>query len=298
MARKVHQPSTTRRSTRSTPAKQTSTPPAPAARDEDKLSYAASSDDEDEDDEPLQTQKPDELDDIPEEDDDDAEETVNPEQPVEPSQPEPALEQQPHEEEATTLQQDAASPLVLHVAGRTLVPLQFAKPTTPESLQNVVDMTEYWIDRILMEPASSPAHYPNLKFFYGLAMTGSNADANFGRLHCRMTMAELVVTLHQEPLATWDRSTWQDAVFDELVSLTRKCMRMDATALLEFNQDLVEQEAPNPAQPVQKLKPRLRTILMLVRLHMALAPIRALLEAAMDRQLPVEASSETLQEIL
>ena len=75
-------------------------------------------------------------------------------------------------------------------------------------------------------------------------------------------------------------------------------MRMDATALLEFNQDLVEQETPNPAQPVQKLKPRLRTILMLVRLHMALAPIRALLEAAMDRQLPVEASSETLQEIL
>ena len=113
-----------------------------------------------------------------------------------------------------------------------------------------------------------------------------------------MSMAKLIAKLHQEPMHTWDRVTWQDEVFDQLVVLTHKCKRMDAVALPEFGKDLSENAAPNPTKPVNdELKQRLRDILKLVRFHAALAPIRCLLEAAMDKQESVESSSETLQEI-
>jgi hypothetical protein len=253
--------------------------------------------DSDDEEEPLATQKPDTYDesDSPMEEETAEEQVETIEETVEETE---VTETEEIQTQAVEPEEAAFATKKQTVSTTKLVPLQFAKPMSFEALQNVQDMAEYWIDRILLEPELSKKHYINLKYFYGLNLEGS--DVNFGRLHCRTLLAELMVIIYNEPLITWDRETWNEALFDELVSITRKLMRMDATTGFEYGKSMDEMEdgTLNPAQPIKKLKPRLRNVLTLIKLHAALAPIRSILETAMDQNVQPNISSNVLKDIL
>jgi hypothetical protein len=228
--------------------------------------------DESDDDEPLATQKPEEFKPSGEDDDDEEEDKT--------------ADDDDDEEEEETVEEEAISERPQLVRSQI--------PTTAETVQNLTDLINYWTDRIFLEPNKSKQHYKNLKYFYGLHPSDQGVD--FGRLHCRMLLAEWIVAVTSKSLVSWTREQWMDFNDDIHTALTA-LSRKDATAEYVFNENMYDQEDEETRRFGGKLAKRLDIVHQLIGIHAALAPIREKLEAAINEGKTPKISSKLLEEV-
>lgn len=95
-------------------------------------------------------------------------------------------------------------------------------------------------------------------------------------------MAELIASIHAQPLESLTREGW-DAIREQLSQAFDTVQRKDADQVFDEDNFMHKNEEHDP-QITQAYSPRVKSLTVLISVHMALAPVRATLEEAVHNK--------------